>query len=41
MSWGEATTDEMCIAFLGFTFDNEDIASGHLVDAIWVPRLRE
>ncbi len=41
VSWGEATTDEMCIAFLGFTFDNEDIASGHLVDASWVPRLRE
>ncbi len=23
--WGEQTTDEMCIAFLGFTNDNEDL----------------
>ena len=24
VTWGEATTDEMCIGFLGFTADNED-----------------
>lgn len=23
--WGEATTDEMCIAFIGFTLDAEDL----------------
>lgn len=25
VSWGEATTDEMCIAFLGVTFDQENL----------------
>lgn len=25
VSWGEATTDEMCIAFLGVTLDNENL----------------
>jgi mono/diheme cytochrome c family protein len=25
VGWGEGTEDEMCIAFLGLTFDNEDI----------------
>jgi hypothetical protein len=28
VSWGEATTDEMCIAFLGVTLDNENLAAG-------------
>jgi copper type II ascorbate-dependent monooxygenase-like protein len=26
--WGESTTDEMCIAFLGVTLDEEDLAPG-------------
>ncbi|HEX6177273.1 MAG TPA: ascorbate-dependent monooxygenase [Thermoanaerobaculia bacterium] len=26
--WGEATTDEMCIAFLGVTIDGENLANG-------------
>ena len=30
--WGEATTDEMCIAFLGVTVDGENIASGIVAD---------
>ena len=25
VSWGEATTDEMCIAFIGVTLDNENL----------------
>jgi hypothetical protein len=25
VTWGEATTDEMCLAFLGLTFDNEQL----------------
>jgi hypothetical protein len=25
--WGEQTTDEMCIAFIHFTNDNEDLTS--------------
>lgn len=28
VSWGEQTTDEMCIAFLGFTVDGENLATG-------------
>jgi hypothetical protein len=28
VSWGEATTDEMCIAFLGLTVDSEDLTRG-------------
>lgn len=28
VSWGEATTDEMCIAFLGVTLDSENLAAG-------------
>ena len=26
VSWGEATTDEMAIAFLGFTVDGENVS---------------
>jgi hypothetical protein len=40
VSWGEATTDEMCIAFLGVTFDNEDLTRGLKADATWIPPLR-
>ena len=38
VSWGEATTDEMCLAFLGFTFDNENLAAGKVADTSWMPR---
>lgn len=37
VSWGEATTDEMCIAFLGITFDNEHLLSGVQADRSWLP----
>ncbi|HUP46038.1 MAG TPA: ascorbate-dependent monooxygenase [Thermoanaerobaculia bacterium] len=30
--WGEATTDEMCIAFLGVTIDSEDLPNGVVAD---------
>jgi len=39
VSWGEATTDEMCIAFLGFTVDSENLASGQKADTSWIPRI--
>jgi hypothetical protein len=26
--WGEQTTDEMCLAFLGYTLDSEHLARG-------------
>jgi copper type II ascorbate-dependent monooxygenase-like protein len=39
VSWGEATTDEMCIAFLGFTIDSENLASAQKVDVSWIPRV--
>lgn len=37
VSWGEATTDEMCIGFLGVTIDSENLTSGNSVDASWIP----
>lgn len=37
VSWGEATTDEMCLAFLGITLDNENLATGKVEDASWMP----
>jgi len=40
VSWGEATTDEMCIAFLGFTIDAENLAAGKVADTSWVPLTR-
>ncbi len=30
--WGEATTDEMCLAFIGFTLDSENLLSSHDLD---------
>lgn len=36
VSWGEQTTDEMCIAFLGITFDAEDLTRGKVMDASWM-----
>ena len=38
VSWGEATTDEMCIAFLGITLDNENLSAGIVGDASWIPK---
>jgi hypothetical protein len=38
VSWGEATTDEMCFAFLGITLDDENLAAGKTVDASWIPK---
>lgn len=39
VSWGEATTDEMCITFFGITLDSENLAAGQTVDASWLPKL--
>ncbi len=39
VSWGEATTDEMCIAFLGFTIDSENLAQGNIAEVSWLPRI--
>jgi mono/diheme cytochrome c family protein len=41
VSWGEQTTDEMCIAFLGVTIDQENLALGHTVDASWIPPITQ
>ena len=40
VSWGELTTDEMCLAFLGVTFDHENLQAGIKADASWIPPLR-
>lgn len=39
VTWGEATTDEMMLAFLGITLDSEDLTKGPAVDAKWIPPL--
>jgi mono/diheme cytochrome c family protein len=39
VSWGEKTTDEMCIAFIAFTVDFENLETTGKVDTKWVPRL--
>ncbi|HEV8657798.1 MAG TPA: ascorbate-dependent monooxygenase [Thermoanaerobaculia bacterium] len=36
--WGEKTTDEMLIAFLAFTLDNENLQSTGQLEAKWVPQ---
>jgi hypothetical protein len=41
VSWGEQTTDEMCIAFIGFTIDSENLANGQKADASWLPKIPE
>jgi hypothetical protein len=38
VSWGEATTDEMCIAFIGITIDAQDVRAGQLPDTSWMRR---
>jgi hypothetical protein len=37
VSWGEATTDEMCIAFIGFSIDAENRQKGQMADVSWMP----
>ena len=39
VSWGEQTTDEMCIAFLAMTLDSENLATTGAVSADWVPAI--
>lgn len=39
VSWGEQTTDEMCIAFIGFTLDSENLSTTGKLEASWVPRI--
>ena len=34
VSWGEATTDEMCIAFLGVTLDGATVTSSSTVESL-------
>jgi len=34
VTWGEQTTDEMCIAFIGFTADNESLLNGKKVGKV-------
>ena len=34
VTWGEETTDEMCIAFVGFIPDNEDDPIIKMIDAM-------
>jgi len=36
VSWGEKTTDEMCIAFIGVTLDSEDLILGKTADTSWM-----
>jgi hypothetical protein len=38
VSWGEMTTDEMCIAFLGLTLDGEDLTKGKVMNAEWMEK---
>jgi len=40
VSWGEQTTDEMCIAFLGVTLDAEDLLLGKTADTRWIRSAR-
>jgi mono/diheme cytochrome c family protein len=39
VSWGESTTDEMCIAFLGLTIDGENLTSGKTADVSWLQKI--
>ncbi len=40
VSWGEATTDEMCLAFIGVTIDRDDISLGRISDTSWMKNIR-
>jgi mono/diheme cytochrome c family protein len=35
VTWGEATTDEMCIAFVGYTVDSEHLTKGIVADDLF------
>jgi hypothetical protein len=37
VSWGESTTDEMAISFIGFTIDSENLATGQQANVSWMP----
>jgi hypothetical protein len=37
--WGEATTDEMALAFIGVTLDAEDLTQNIKADDSWIPPL--
>jgi hypothetical protein len=39
--WGEATTDEMAIAFLFLTLDAEDLTRNLSADASWIPPMSQ
>lgn len=39
VSWGEQTTDEMCIAFLAVTIDSEHLQAGQVADRSWMTGL--
>jgi hypothetical protein len=41
VTWGEATTDEMCIAFVGVTLDIENLQTGAKVPASWIPPIAQ
>ena len=36
VSWGEETTDEMALAFVGVTFDSENLSKGQRSDTRWM-----
>ncbi len=40
VTWGEQTTDEMCIAFVGYTIDKEDLLNGKAVESSTFGRRR-
>jgi hypothetical protein len=39
VSWGESTTDEMCISFLGITIDSENLTAGKTADVAWLQKI--
>jgi mono/diheme cytochrome c family protein len=39
VSWGEQTTDEMCIAFMAVSLDSENLATTGQVEANWIPAI--
>lgn len=38
--WGEATTDEMCLAFVGVTIDRDDVSFGKISDTSWMTNVK-
>ena len=39
VTWGESTTDEMCISFLGITIDSENLTAGKTADVTWLQKI--